>query len=143
MRRQFLPLASEQMPDHPMARLDSLAERTTRRCPAWCTATPTRCCSWRSTAARCTAASARASYAVGLDTDGVDEGPRRRQAERWEQAFEYIREHPEIEDVVISGGDVLLSLRADQIAADRRHAARHPAHPPHALRHQGPGGACR
>ena len=36
------------------------ASATTPPCRAWCTATPTRCCSWRSTPARCTAASARA-----------------------------------------------------------------------------------
>ena len=113
IRRQFLPLASELLPDHPMARLDSLSERacspvpglthryrdkvlflTQDRCPVYC-----RFCT--------------RSYAVGLDT-GVRKDHVGAQRERWEQAFEYMRSHPEVEDVVISGGDSY-SLRADQV----------------------------
>ncbi len=113
IRRQFLPLGSELLPDHPMARLDSLAERacspvpglthrypdkvlflTQDRCPVYC-----RFCT--------------RSYAVGLDT-GVRKQHVGAQLERWERAFEYLREHTEVEDVVISGGDSY-SLRADQL----------------------------
>jgi lysine 2,3-aminomutase len=113
IRRQFLPLASELLPDHPMARLDSLSERacspvpglthrypdkvlflTQDRCPVYC-----RFCT--------------RSYAVGLDT-GVRKDHVSAQRDRWELAFEYLRNHPEVEDVVISGGDSY-SLREDQI----------------------------
>ncbi|MFI5308305.1 MAG: KamA family radical SAM protein [Polyangiales bacterium] len=113
IRRQFLPLASELLPDHPMARLDSLAERacspvpglthrypdkvlflTQDRCPVYC-----RFCT--------------RSYAVGLDT-GVRKDHVSAQRERWDRAFEYIRANPQIEDVVISGGDSY-SLREDQV----------------------------
>jgi lysine 2,3-aminomutase len=114
IRRQFLPLASELLPDHPMARLDSLAERicspvpglthrypdkvlflTQDRCPVYC-----RYCT--------------RSYAVGLDTEEVRKVHVGSQRERWELAFDYLRAHGEVEDVVISGGDSY-SLRADQI----------------------------
>jgi lysine 2,3-aminomutase len=114
IRRQFLPLASEILPDHPMARLDSLAERacspvpglthryrdkvlflTQDRCPVYC-----RYCT--------------RSYAVGLDTDGVSKQHVGAQRERWELAFDYLRAHDEVEDVVISGGDSY-SLREDQV----------------------------
>jgi len=114
LRRQFLPLASELLPEHPMARLDSLSERahspveglihryadkvlflTQDRCPVYC-----RFCT--------------RSYAVGLDTGAVGKAHVGAQRERWELGFQYLREHEEVEDVVISGGDCY-SLREDQI----------------------------
>jgi lysine 2,3-aminomutase len=114
IRRQFLPLASELLPDHPMARLDSLHERasspvpglthryrdkvlflTQDRCPVYC-----RFCT--------------RSYAVGIDTEEVEKFQLKVNAERWEQTFAYIRSRPELEDIVISGGDAY-QLRAEQI----------------------------
>ena len=49
------------------------------------------------------------------------------------------RSRPELEDIVVSGGDAY-NLRAEQITRDRRRAARDAEHPPHPLRDQGPGG---
>jgi lysine 2,3-aminomutase len=114
IRRQFLPMATHQLADHPMARLDSLNERqhspvpglthryrdkalflTQDRCPVYC-----RFCT--------------RSYAVGNDTDDVQKDKISAQLGRWEQAFQYLREHPEVEDVIISGGDSY-SLREDQV----------------------------
>lgn len=114
IRRQFLPLGDELLRDHPMARLDSLAERacspvpglthrykdkalflTQDRCPVYC-----RFCT--------------RSYAVGLDSGDVRKDHVGAQRDRWEQAFDYLRAHPEVEDVVISGGDSY-SLREDQV----------------------------
>ncbi|MFB6262932.1 MAG: KamA family radical SAM protein, partial [Bradymonadaceae bacterium] len=105
LRLQFLPLASRVSPDHPMLTLDSLGEQAdapvdglTHRypdkalflaldtCPVYC-----RFCT--------------RSYAVGIDTDTVDKEQLRVDPERWEAAFEYIESQPELEDVVISGGD--------------------------------------
>ncbi|MDP6775606.1 MAG: KamA family radical SAM protein [Candidatus Latescibacteria bacterium] len=114
LRTQFLPLGSQQLPDHPELYYDSLNEqrdapvpglthRYTDRalflalntCPAYC-----RYCT--------------RSYAVGHDTEGVEKVRLSVDRERWEQAFDYIREHPELEDVVVSGGDVY-NLRAEHI----------------------------
>ncbi len=113
-RRQFLPLGSQLEPDHPMLTLDSLHEQNdapvaglTHRyhdkvlflaldtCPVYC-----RFCT--------------RSYAVGLDTELVDKVSLKASDERWERAFQYISERPEVEDVVVSGGDCY-RLRADQI----------------------------
>jgi lysine 2,3-aminomutase len=115
LRKQFLPLGSEQIVDHPLVGLDSLHEQhdspvaglvhrypdkvlflALDLCPVYC-----RFCT--------------RSYSVGVDTDGVSKYHLRAKPERWEKAFEYLREHPQVEDVVISGGDVH-NLRADQIA---------------------------
>jgi lysine 2,3-aminomutase len=114
IRRQFLPVASQLMPDHPMLTLDSLHEQSdapvpglTHRypdkalflvldtCPVYC-----RFCT--------------RSYAVGLDTDVVEKVSLKAEDTRWERALQYVAERPEIEDIVISGGDTY-RLKADQI----------------------------
>jgi lysine 2,3-aminomutase len=115
LRTQFIPLGSRLLPDHPRLDLDSLHERVdmpvpglTHRyvdkalflaldtCPVYC-----RFCT--------------RSYAVGIDTEEVSKFQLKVNAERWQQTFEYIRSRPELEDIVISGGDAY-QLRAEQIA---------------------------
>ncbi len=105
IRTQFLPLRAQQQPDHPMLRYDSLNEREdspvpglTHRyrdkalflpqdsCPVYC-----RFCT--------------RSYAVGGDTDAVEKMKLTTNLARWEQAFAYIAGQPDLEDIVISGGD--------------------------------------
>ena len=115
IRTQFLPLGSRQKPDHPMLRLDSLAERRdspveglTHRYPDKALFLPVDTCPVY--CRFCTR-----SYAVGADTQMVG-GKLKLHANlaRWERAFDYIAAHPELEDVVISGGDVF-NLRADHL----------------------------
>jgi lysine 2,3-aminomutase len=48
------------------------------------------------------------------DTDQVEKVSLKPTTERWEQAFAYIASRPELEDIVISGGDSY-NLRAEQI----------------------------
>ena len=114
LRVQFIPLGSRLLPDHPKLDLDSLHERAdmavpglTHRyvdkalflaldtCPVYC-----RFCT--------------RSYAVGIDTEQVEKVHLRVNAERWQLAFQYLRERPEVEDVVVSGGDSY-NLRPSQI----------------------------
>ena len=54
------------------------------------------------------------SYAVGVDTEEVEKVELRVSPERWQKAFRYIASRPELEDIVISGGDAY-NLRATQI----------------------------
>ncbi|PVZ13897.1 MULTISPECIES: KamA family radical SAM protein [unclassified Pseudomonas] len=105
LRRQFIPLASEYVPDHPALALDSLSEHrdspvpgvvhrypgkalllATRSCPVYC-----RFCT--------------RSYLVGGDTAAVTKAHEVATPNRWQQALTYIRDTPAIEDVVVSGGD--------------------------------------
>ncbi|MGH7281724.1 MAG: KamA family radical SAM protein, partial [Polyangiaceae bacterium] len=105
LRTQFIPVASRLLPDHPKLDLDSLHEQEdapvpglTHRypdkalflpldqCPVYC-----RFCT--------------RSYAIGLDTEEVEKVHLRANDERWNRAYEYIRSRPELEDIVISGGD--------------------------------------
>ena len=114
LRLQFIPLASRLLPDHPRLDLDSLHERAdmpvpglTHRyvdkalflaldtCPVYC-----RFCT--------------RSYAVGIDTEEVSKFQLKVNVERWQRTFDYIRSRPELEDIVISGGDSF-QLRPEQI----------------------------
>jgi len=106
LRRQFLPLASQLEEDHPLLMLDSLAEQadspvpgishryfdralflTTDQCPVYC-----RFCT--------------RSYAVGLDTDAVTKVAYPVDTRRWQRVFQYVSERVELEEIIISGGDV-------------------------------------
>jgi lysine 2,3-aminomutase len=49
-----------------------------------------------------------------VDTDQVEKISLKASKSRWEQAFEYIASRPELEDIVISGGDAY-NLRADWV----------------------------
>jgi lysine 2,3-aminomutase len=114
IRRQFIPVGSRLLPNHPMVGLDSLAEQDDSpvtglihryrdralflaldTCPVYC-----RFCT--------------RSYAVGVDTEMVGKVSLKAKEDRWQEAFDYLAATPEIEDVVVSGGDCY-NLRADQI----------------------------
>jgi lysine 2,3-aminomutase len=114
LRRQFVPVASRLLPDHPRLTLDSLHEQAdapvpglTHRypdkalflvldtCPVYC-----RFCT--------------RSYAVGIDTEEVEKVSLKATEERWEKAFRYIASRPELEDIVVSGGDSY-QLKARQV----------------------------
>ncbi len=114
LRIQFIPVGSRLLPDHPKLDLDSLHEQEdapvpglTHRyrdkalflpldtCPVYC-----RFCT--------------RSYAVGIDTEEVEKIQLKANDERWKRAYEYIASRPELEDIVISGGDAY-NLRAHQI----------------------------
>jgi lysine 2,3-aminomutase len=106
IRRQFIPVASALLPDHPRLTLDSLHERADSPlpglvhryvdkalflplavCPVYC-----RFCT--------------RSYAIGPDTENVDKSEVAKTPKQWHEAFAYIASRPELEDIVISGGDV-------------------------------------
>ncbi|KAK4201308.1 putative L-lysine 2,3-aminomutase [Triangularia verruculosa] len=112
--RQFLPLKSVLMPDHPKLTLDSLHEEAdspvkglvhryddkalflpTSVCPTYCMF--------------CTR-----SYAVGADTDTVTKASLKPTRRRWEEAFAYIESTPALQDIVVSGGDSYY-LQPDQL----------------------------
>ena len=114
IRRQFFPRASQLQPDHPMLRFDSLNEQEdapvkglTHRyqdkvlflaldiCPVYCRF--------------CTRA-----YAVGSSTATAEKVSIKASSARWADIFKYLREHEEVEDVVISGG-YSYRLKAKQI----------------------------
>ncbi len=105
IRRQFIPVASALLPNHPRLTLDSLHEQADSPvpglvhryvdkalflplnvCPVYC-----RFCT--------------RSYAIGPDTQNVDKVELAKTPSQWQDVFAYIASRPELEDVVISGGD--------------------------------------
>ncbi len=105
IRRQFIPVASALLPDHPRLTLDSLHEQAdspvpgivhryvdkalflpVNVCPVYC-----RFCT--------------RSYAIGPDTENVDKVELAKTPKQWQDVFAYIESRPELEDIVISGGD--------------------------------------
>jgi len=114
LRRQFLPVGSALEPDHPFVTLDPVNELgdsptpglthryhdralflVTDVCPVYC-----RFCT--------------RSYAVGTDTPGVTKVSLGVNDNRWEAALRYITERVELEDIIVSGGDVY-RLRPEHI----------------------------
>jgi lysine 2,3-aminomutase len=114
LRIQFIPVASEQIADHPKLTLDSLSEQEDSPtsglvhryfdkalflpldvCPVYC-----RFCT--------------RSYAIGSDTDLVTKYSFKPVPKKWHKAFAYIASRPEIEDVVVSGGDTYM-LSAERL----------------------------
>ncbi|HEY8313198.1 MAG TPA: KamA family radical SAM protein [Candidatus Baltobacteraceae bacterium] len=105
IRTQFIPVKSHMLPDHPRLTLDSLHEQDDSPvpglvhryvdkalflplnvCPVYC-----RFCT--------------RSYAIGPDTEEINKVSLAKTPAQWQQAFAYIAERPELEDIVISGGD--------------------------------------
>lgn len=114
LRKQFLPLGSQFLEDHPFYMEDSLHEDVdspvpglthryhdkvlflpTTICPVYCS--------------YCTR-----SRLIGGSTETVEKETYGANTARMEAAFEYIRNTPQVEDVVISGGDAFM-LTAKQI----------------------------
>jgi len=108
IRIQFVPVASSRRADHPRLELDSLHEREDSPtsgivhrypdkalflpldvCPVYC-----RFCT--------------RSYAIGGDTGSVEKTRYRPNVERWNEVFAYVASRPELEDIVVSGGDAYM-----------------------------------
>ncbi|MCC6620883.1 MAG: KamA family radical SAM protein [Deltaproteobacteria bacterium] len=114
IRRQFLPLASEIEPDHPMLTLDSLHEQGDAPVPGLTHRYPDKALFLALDTCPVYCRFCTRSYAVGLDTDTVDKVSLKADTLRWTRAFQYMRERPELEDIVVSGGDAY-RLKPQQI----------------------------
>jgi len=114
IRRQFLPLGSQLEPDHPMLTLDSLHEQSDAPVPGLTHRYPDKALFLALDTCPVYCRFCTRSYAVGLDTDVVEKVSLKAEDGRWERALRYLSERPEVEDVVISGGDAY-RLKPDQI----------------------------
>jgi len=116
LRLQFLPIGSSRLPDHPKLTLDSLAEQEDAPVPGLTHRYPDKALFLALDTCPVYCRFCTRSYAVGPDQENVEKVSIKAKNTRWERVFEYLRSRPEIEDVVISGGDSW-NLRADQIEA--------------------------
>jgi lysine 2,3-aminomutase len=114
LRRQFIPLGSALLPDHPKLDLDSLHEQADAPVPGLTHRYPDKALFLALDTCPVYCRFCTRSYAVGTDTEQVEKVSLKPTVERWEQAFAYIASRPELEDIVISGGDAY-NLRAEHI----------------------------
>lgn len=114
LRTQFIPLGSRLKPDHPKLGLDSLHERADMPVPGLTHRYPDKALFLALDTCPVYCRFCTRSYAVGLDTDEVQKFHLRATPDRWRLVFDYVRSRPELEDIVISGGDAY-QLRPDQI----------------------------
>jgi lysine 2,3-aminomutase len=114
IRRQFIPLGSQLLPDHPLLGLDSLAERADSAAPGLTHRYPDRALFLALNTCPVYCRFCTRSYAVGADTAEVSKVRFPPDPARWSEALRFIRDCQEIEDVVVSGGDVY-HLRAAQL----------------------------
>ena len=114
LRRQFVPVASRLLPDHPKLTLDSLHEQADAPVPGLTHRYPDKALFLALDTCPVYCRFCTRSYAVGVDTDEVEKVSLKATEDRWERAFRYISERPELEDIVVSGGDSY-QLKARQI----------------------------
>ncbi len=113
IRRQFIPLASELMPDHPKLGLDSLREQADSPVPGLTHRYPDKVLFLPLNTCPVYCRFCTRSYAVGPDTE-VEKLSLKVNMQRWEHAFEYLKLRTEVEDVVVSGGDSY-TLKPEQL----------------------------
>jgi lysine 2,3-aminomutase len=114
IRKQFLPLASQQISDHPLLALDSLGERRDSPVPGLTHRYPDKALFLALDSCPVYCRFCTRSYAIGHDTEEVHKIKLTANLRRWEAMFDYIKSRPELEDIVISGGDTY-NLKAEHI----------------------------
>ena len=114
VRRQFLPLGSQFVSDHPHVSNDSLAEDGHKATPYLTHRYPDKALFLPLTLCPVYCSFCTRSRVVGGSTAIKSKSTYGAKSNEWDSTFEYIRNHPDLEDIVISGGDALL-LRPHQI----------------------------
>jgi len=114
LRKQFLPLGSQMLPDHPFYLEDSLSEDEDAPVPMLTHRYPDKVLFLPLTTCPVYCAYCTRSRIIGGSTDSVEKETYGANMAKWDPAFGYLRENPQIEDVVISGGDAF-NLTAKQI----------------------------
>jgi lysine 2,3-aminomutase len=114
LRMQFFPVASRLLADHPKLGLDSLAEQADAPVPGLTHRYPDKALFLPLDTCPVYCRFCTRSYAIGLDTPEVEKVSLGPSDDRWQRAYRYIASRPELEDIVISGGDAY-QLRAQHI----------------------------
>ncbi len=105
IRRQFMPLATEYVCDHPMLNLDSLAEQNDSPVPGLVHRYPDKALFLAQSTCPVYCRFCTRSYLVGQDTDTVKKVKYENSTKHWQLIFDYLKTQSQIEDIVVSGGD--------------------------------------
>ncbi|NJN27450.1 MAG: KamA family radical SAM protein [Cyclobacteriaceae bacterium] len=108
LRIQFIPLRSRRAIDHPKLTLDSLGEQSHSPVPGLVHRYPDKVLFLPLDVCPVYCRFCTRSYAIGGDTGTVVKMKFKNAPQQWHDAFEYIKAHPEIEDVLVSGGDAYM-----------------------------------
>lgn len=116
LRKQFLPVLSTRLPDHPQLTLDSLNEQGDSPVPGLTHRYPDKALFLALDTCPVYCRFCTRSYAVGPDQESIEKVSLKAKNDRWQEVFAYVASRPELEDIVISGGDAW-NLRPDHIQA--------------------------
>lgn len=105
---QFLPIGSRQLPNHPRVTLDSLHEQRDSPLPGLVHRYPDKVLFLPLDVCPVYCRFCTRSYAIGTDTDAVEKVDYKPNQKRWRAAYAYVASRPEIEDIVVSGGDTYM-----------------------------------
>ncbi len=114
LRKQFLPIASQFLPNHPYYMEDSLHEDVDSPIPLLTHRYPDKVLFLPLTTCPVYCSYCTRSRVIGGSTESVEKDTYGANATQWEGVFEYLRKHKEVEDVVVSGGDSY-NLTAKQV----------------------------
>lgn len=108
IRIQFIPVASDRRANHPKVSFDILHEQDDSPTPGLVHRYPDKALFLPLDVCPVYCRFCTRSYAIGSDTDMLEKVDYRPDEHRWNLALAYLASRPEIEDVVVSGGDTYL-----------------------------------
>lgn len=108
LRKQFLPLGHQFLPDHPFHQEDSLHEDEDSPVPTLTHRYPDKVLFLPLTICPVYCSYCTRSRIIGGSTETVEKDTYGVHPKEWEAVFEYLRKTPAVEDVVISGGDAFM-----------------------------------
>ena len=114
LRKQFLPLGSQFLPDHPLHRPDSLFEDIDSPVPLLTHRYPDKVLFLPTTICPVYCSYCTRSRIIGGTTPSVEKSTYGANKKKWDLVFDYLAQKEEVEDVVISGGDAFM-LTSQQI----------------------------
>src|SRR5690606_6388984 len=95
LRRQFIPMGTQLLHDHPKLDLDSLHEQADAPVPGLTHRYPDKALFLALDTCPVYCRFCTRSYAVGIDTEQVEKVQLKPTQERWERAFAYVASRPE------------------------------------------------
>lgn len=114
LRKQFLPVKSQLLEDHPFHEADSLHEDADMPVPMLTHRYPDKVLFLPTTICPVYCSYCTRSRIIGGSTEAVEKETYGANQKKWDAVFEYLTRTPQVEDVVVSGGDAYM-LTATQI----------------------------
>ncbi|MGB0452130.1 MAG: KamA family radical SAM protein [Bacteriovoracaceae bacterium] len=114
LRKQFLPVGSQFLEDHPFHMADSLSEDVDSPVPMLTHRYPDKVLFLPTTICPVYCSYCTRSRIIGGSTDSIEKETYGANQKKWDDVFDYLTRSPLVEDVVISGGDSYM-LNAKQI----------------------------